>query len=134
MKFGPELVINHVLYVPDLMCNLISISQLLHFNPKYGVEFIFIKIYVLYRTIGTWRVQPFTGLSKSHIYYFFKFIALTFGTLSTYVMKQFPGFSNNFHSSLHDCFICFQAKQTRHPFSLSNTYSSNIFDLVHCDV
>lgn len=49
MKLGPELVIHQLFYVPNLMYNLISISQLLHSNPEYRVYFS--KIYVLYKTI-----------------------------------------------------------------------------------
>lgn len=56
------------------------------------------------------------------------------GHPSISVMKQLPGLCNNLYSSLCDCFICFHAKQTRHPFSLSNKHSSNIFYLVHSDV
>lgn len=39
VKLGSELVIHNVLYVLDVMYNLISISQLLHSNPEYGVYF-----------------------------------------------------------------------------------------------
>lgn len=49
MKLGPKFIIHNVFYIPNLMCNLISISQLLHFNHEYNVYFS--KSFVLYKTI-----------------------------------------------------------------------------------
>lgn len=39
LKLGPRLTIHNVLYVLNLNYNLISISQLLQYNPKYEVYF-----------------------------------------------------------------------------------------------
>lgn len=51
MKLRPDFTIHNVLSVPNVKCNLILISQLLEFNPKYGVQFFFLKIFRLYKTI-----------------------------------------------------------------------------------
>lgn len=56
------------------------------------------------------------------------------GHLSISMMKHFHGFPNDLNSTLHDCLICFEAKQSRNKFPLSNTTFSQLFDLVHCNV
>lgn len=56
------------------------------------------------------------------------------GHSSISVLRQFHGFSHALNSSFHDCFICFQAKQSQTSFPLSNTHANTLFDLIHCDV
>lgn len=34
VRLGPKLTLHYVIYFPYLTCNLRSVSQLLHFNPK----------------------------------------------------------------------------------------------------
>lgn len=60
IKWGSKFLILNVLYVPNLKCNLISILQLLHFNPTYGVyfskKFCVIQDHFLKKEIGQGRL------------------------------------------------------------------------------
>lgn len=38
-KLRPKLVLNGVLYIPNLACNLLIISQLSQYHPSYGLNF-----------------------------------------------------------------------------------------------
>lgn len=63
VKLGSELIIHNILYMSNLVCMLISISQLLHFYPEYDVYFSKNMCYTSsYSEKGdkTWSVQVHT--------------------------------------------------------------------------
>lgn len=83
---------------------------------------------------GTWSVQFLTSkgnhtfiVSKDLIYKRLRHPSIS-------VLKQFHGFSSSLNSSLHHCFVYFQAKQSRNSFPISDKISSHLFDLIHWDV
>lgn len=77
----------------------------------------------------------FTQAQVNHITtVFLTLLHQRLGHLSASVMKILHCPSNNLHSPLLNYFICFQAKQSRNKFPLSSSHSSNLFDLIYCDV
>lgn len=119
MKLGPQLVIHDVLYAPNLKCNLISISQLLQDNFKYGVYFsknvCVIHDHMLRKEIGlgklAYRVYNFSQEQANHTFVIPLYLLHQHvGHPSISVLRQFHGFSHALNSSFHDCVICFQSK------------------------
>lgn len=62
VKLGSKLTLYHVLYVPNLKCNLISMSLLFHFNPEYSVyiskDSFVILDYTKLQEIGVGNLDP----------------------------------------------------------------------------
>lgn len=50
------------------------------------------------------------------------------------MLSKYLGYSNQLTSSPSTCFICFQEKQSRSSFPVSNNISQHLFDLIHCDI
>lgn len=129
IMFFISLTLSVILFLYHDGCNLIL-----------TIVFIFLGICVLYRTLKK-EVRLAYG-----VYNFLREQANRASVISLdllykrlghpfiYVMKHFPDFPNYLNSTMHECLICFQAKQYRNKFPLSDTNSSQLFDLVNCDV
>ncbi|KAL4387508.1 hypothetical protein GQ457_09G027200 [Hibiscus cannabinus] len=145
MVFDNKLTLNHVLYVPSLICNLISLSQLLdetncvaQFTDKFCV--------IQDRTS---RMMIGAGEQRGELYYFHTMTTTTamkmsgqstfdmwhkrLGHLSSKVVELIPNVGLNKNSNLWNktCEVCHRAKQTRDSFPVSRDKSSDIFQLIH---
>lgn len=132
MKFDPKFAIHHVLYVPYLKCNLISISQLLYFNPSYGVHFFlkYVCCTIPYFEEGGWKsktcLQGVQFLQDEANRAFAISLAQAnrasavsldllhkrIGHALFSMLEKYLGCSNTLNS-ISNCFVCFQAKQSR---------------------
>ena len=147
MGLGKKLVLNDVLFVPDLQCNLISIAQLIEdlccvvtFNRKLCM----IQDPTTKMLIGS-------GEHRKGIYFYKgdttaevqanKVVAYglwhrRMGHPSNQALLNLSsidsGISNNHKEDL--CDVCLRAKQTHLPFNISRNKAQKPFDLVHCDI
>ena len=144
---GDKLMLKHVLFVPNLNCNLISISQLLH-DADYIVHFTKTMCVIQDRTsrmmIGAGEqseglyvlsvVTPVRAYQANGI----RFCELwhrRMGHPSSKITSMLPDvIGKNIDSRLKTCDVCFRAKQIKESFSLSENNAKNCFDLIHCDL
>ncbi|KNA05415.1 hypothetical protein SOVF_190600, partial [Spinacia oleracea] len=147
-----NLTLSNVLYVPDLKCNLISVSQLLvnsHCNVTFTNKLCVIQDRNSRTLIGAGEQsdevywfkpqQPVhayqtTVLGKHELWH------RRLGHPSRKVVSLLPFFStsdNKAHSSSKDfceCDVCLRAHQTRSVFPLSDSKADDLFSLIHCDI
>ena len=144
---GKHIKLDNVLYVPNLNCNLISVSQLLD-GSNCTVQFTN-KICVIQDR--TSRMVIGAGEQCKGLYYLKSAVSVQayktshvdsfelwhrrMGHPSAKIMESLPQveFSN---SSVKNkpCDICLRAKQTREVFVSSDTKANEIFELIHCDL
>nr|GMC69240.1 Retrovirus-related Pol polyprotein from transposon TNT 1-94 [Ipomoea batatas] len=146
VRLTDKITLNHVLYVPSLSCNLISVSQLnddmqssVHFNSymcaiqDQSREMIGtgVRRDGLYYFKGTDSVQHLTvnGVTTSVDLWHQRM-----GHPSEKVMKLLPSVGTAARSFNEACEVCFRAKQPREKFPLSNNRASRIFEKIHCDL
>ncbi|XP_021772819.1 uncharacterized protein LOC110736809 [Chenopodium quinoa] len=138
-----KITLTGVLYVPNLSCNLISVSQLnddlnctVQFNPYICAIQDHTK-----ELIGT-------GTRRDGLYYFSKMDSVhhvsaanselelwhrRMGHPSERVVKLLPTVSNK--ACLNKgCEVCMRAKHPRDSFPLSDNKASRIFEKIHCDL
>jgi len=140
------LQLDNVLFVPQLNCNLISVSQLIDASNcivQFTNALCVIQDRRTRMLIGagerTDGLYFFRGVPKVH--------ALTFrdssidlwhhrlGHPSEKVLKFIPHVSQFYRSNNNTiCDVCPRAKQHRDHFSLSEHNASSLFELVHCDL
>ena len=138
------LVIDNVLFVPHLNCNLISVTQLCdekHCMVQFSNKICVIQDQSTRTVIGVGERQD--GL------YFFRGVPCVkvravdcvvdlwhqrMGHPLEKVLKLLPPVSNSVRKNKnHVCDVC-RAKQTRNSFSVSENKASGLFDLVHIDL
>ena len=149
IKLANNLILEHVLYVPALACNLLSVSQLLtqsQFIVYFTNKLCIIQDHTLKNLIGA-------GVQSNGIYFFRSVptpwsqansVGLTdlgmlwhrrLGHPSMKVLHLLPGLSSNKHYKCDiNCSICFMGKQPRNIFPLSTNKASALFELIHCDI
>lgn len=144
---GDQLRLKHVLFVPTLNCNLISVSQLLH-DADYIVHFtnkvcaiqdrnsrMLIGageqsegLYLL-SVVTPVRACKASGVGSCELWH------RRMGHPASKIVSMLPDVSHTETvSRLKTCEICFKAKQTKEPFLLSENNATNCFDLIHCDL
>lgn len=139
--------LDNVLFVPQLTCNLISVTQLTN-DSNCIVQFSNALCVIQDRTT---RMLIGAGEQTDGLYFFRgvpKVHALTvngessvelwhqrLGHPSEKVLKFIPGVSKfSMSKNKRACDVCPRAKQHRHIFSLSENNASSLFELVHCDL
>lgn len=148
VRLSNKIVLKNVLLVPKLNCNLISVSQL-NDDMKCIAAFNSHMCAIQDRS----RKLIGMGVRWDGLYYFKKGDSILHvsvnGAVSTMelwhkrmghpsekVIKMLsPVSSSNSKGSLNNaCEVCFQAKQTRDSFQLSENKTIRIFEKVHCDL
>jgi len=140
--------LSNVLYVPNLQCNLISLSQLMD-DLDCIVHFVD-KLCVLQDRIS--RTLIGAGERRDGLYYFRTIqrvqackvvgvnqLELWHRRLGHPSLKITQLVSNSSKNKEHDhlnknCDVCLRAKQTRDKFSLSEHVANDVFELIHCDL
>ncbi|KAJ4747387.1 Retroelement pol polyprotein-like [Rhynchospora pubera] len=138
-------VLERVLYVPSLECNLISISKLVSTKNclvTFTNELCLIQNHITRMLIGV-------GEQKDGVYYYHRGASgkalhvnrkgpydlwhQRMGHPSRQITLLLAGFDNN-NDSKDVCEICMRAKQTRDIFPDSLNKAAHSFDLIHCDI
>jgi hypothetical protein len=144
-----KLKLTQVLYVPNLQCNFISVSQLIdesNYTVQFTNKFCIIQDHTSKMVIGA-------GEQREGLYYFkHAAVAATTTTINTpkaltlwhqrlghasfQVVEKIPNLcyvkQNNSCTQTRD--VCLRAKQTRDAFPISNNKAMQNFQLIHCDV
>jgi len=143
-----DLSLENVLYVPELTCNLISVSQL---TEQCDCFVQFTKTLCVIQGL-TSKMLIGAGERRDRLYYFrgtprinamktdcvvqFDLWHKRLGHPSMQVTKLVAGV--NFKASKNklnkNCEVCQKAKQSRDEFLVSEHKASAIFELVHCDL
>ncbi|KAJ4755428.1 Retroelement pol polyprotein-like [Rhynchospora pubera] len=141
------LVLNRVLYVPTLKCNLISLSKLINDNGCI-VTFTNELCAIQDRNM---RMVTGVGELKDGVYYYhqptsaqvfhtsggntYELWHRRMGHPSTQITSILPGVEKNSSSTLKSvCDTCMRAKQTREVFPISLNKALEPFELIHCDI
>lgn len=148
VKLSGGITLEHVLFVPTLHCNLISVSKLTD-DSKCFVRFTDSLCAIQDQRSGS---LIGAGERKDGLYYYrgvpsvcmakvleiseFELWHRRMGHPSDRVVKLVPALrSSTARKSLNKaCDVCPQAKQTRESFPNSNSKASRIFELIHCDL
>lgn len=148
IKLVDDLILKNVLYVPQLNCNLISISQLSdesNCNVHFTVDLCVIQdrtlkmligagerrdVLYLFREVPKVKANKVEGLNQLEVWH------KRLGHPSWKTTKLVSNCNVSGVSELKNkvCDTCQRAKQTRETFPLSNKQASDIFDLIHCDL
>ncbi|XP_048496206.1 uncharacterized protein LOC125495508 [Beta vulgaris subsp. vulgaris] len=147
VHLSDTLVLHDVLYVPNLQCNLISVTQLsdtLSCFVTFSTNICAIQDLHSRALIGT-------GERQDGLYYFRQHhsalaVSVPSSAASTLalwhsrlghpfeaVVKLLPFVSSSPHLD-KGCNVCHKAKQPKCSFSVSDTKASRIFEMVHCDL
>ncbi|KAJ3685421.1 hypothetical protein LUZ61_014585 [Rhynchospora tenuis] len=139
------LILNRVLYVPCLSCNLMSVSKLLRDNnciATFTHEVCVVQDLTSRMLIGL-------GKMKDGIYYYHEVTLAQahhigkqdsmlwhrrMGHPPKTVTNLLAGVDNDSCISKNVCEICLKAKQTRDVFPISSNKAVESFDLIHCDI
>ena len=142
---GDGIKLNNVLYVPNLNCNLVSVSKLckqLNCAMTYFDDYCVIQDRTSRTLIGA-------GEQREGVYYYKRASSHRANTVkakclwhrrlghpSREVLLYLPHrLGINCDKDKDEaCEICFRAKQTRNPFPISKSSAKDIFDLIHCDI
>ncbi|XP_074356025.1 uncharacterized protein LOC141695697 [Apium graveolens] len=146
VRLSENIYLRHVLYVPELNCNLISISQLsddLNYFVQFSSNICAIQDLHLRRLIGA-------GERRDGLYYFQQLSAIhavsaerssmvelwhkRMGHPYENIVKLLPFINNSKDIMNKACEVCYRAKHCRDSFPLSENKSTRIFELVHCDL
>lgn len=149
-----DIVLKNVLVVPTFQYNLLSVAQLTHdtsstvsFTPsKCQLQDSLLKrggeigdlcdgLYKLstVKLNSTHIISP-TALQSSHTESSIVKWHRRFGHPSLNVLKPISTIDLSFKSVLPDCEICHLAKQVRLPFPVRNSVSTDLFEIINCDV
>ena len=146
-SLGENLQLENVLYVPNLKCNLVSISKLCEqFNcaVTYFDDFCVIQDHTLRILIGA-------GEQREGLYYLKQVPTqqvnavkatclwhMRLGHPSSEVLSYLPSslgvVGESQKNKGNPCEIYLRAKQTRNSFPTSHNNAAEIFDLLHCDI
>jgi hypothetical protein len=147
VTIGDKLMLKHVLFVPNLNCNLISISQLLQ-DADYIVYFTKTMcviqdrisrmmigageqsegLYVL-SVVTPVRAYQANGVGFCELWH------RRMGHPSSKITSMLPDvIEKDIDSRIKTCDVCFRAKQIKESFLLSENNAKNCFDLIHCDL
>ena len=143
VRLSDTITLHHVLYVPHLSCNLLSVSQL-NDNLQTIVTFNSNMCVIQDQT----KALIGMGTGRDGLYYFSKHEMVTaieatsaleiwhrrLGHPSEKVIKLFPHVSSNKDHLAKDCEVCFHAKHHRDVFPLSENKCTRIFEKIHCDL
>nr|GMC80250.1 Retrovirus-related Pol polyprotein from transposon TNT 1-94 [Ipomoea batatas] len=114
VRLTDKITLNHVLYIPSLSCNLISVSQL-NDDMQSSVHFNSYMCAIHDQS----REMIGTGVRRDGLYYF----------------KETDSVHLEYLRSFNKaCEVCFRAKQPREKFPLSNNRASRIFEKIQCDL
>ncbi|KAL2252169.1 UNVERIFIED_CONTAM: Retrovirus-related Pol polyprotein from transposon RE1 [Sesamum indicum] len=157
MKIGNKIMLENVLFVPNMKYNLLSVSRLCDNSP---ISFKFSKSHCVVQDLKTEDIIAIASIIEK----LYVLIPESFdrrhieGTLNkvcdiglaasilqpetwhrrlghlSYDVLVKTGLVNNNEKVNFPCDICPQAKQQRIPFKLSNSHSKACFDLVHMDL
>ena len=143
--FSKNLILKHVLFVPELCCNLISVSQLID-DLQCTVQFTSSTCVIQDQS----REMIGTSIRKDGLFYFdggnyaqqisvnavstLELWHKRMGHPSEKVVKLLPPISSCKGSLNKACEVCFRAKHPRDKFNLSDNRASRIFEKVHCDL
>ncbi|KAL2232264.1 UNVERIFIED_CONTAM: Retrovirus-related Pol polyprotein from transposon RE1 [Sesamum indicum] len=154
IRLCANLMLTNVLFVPHFAHNLLSVSQ---FCNSHQVKFSFLGSFCMMQDLKTNRIL---ALGKQHrqLYHLGRksFVAASvysdshallsssvddfslwhqrLGHCSRDVMKHIDSLHIPAPHKDHICSICPLAKQTRLPFSISNSCTHSCFDLIHVDI
>ncbi|KAL2901568.1 Retrovirus-related Pol polyprotein from transposon RE1 [Bienertia sinuspersici] len=149
VSLSPRLILKNVLYVPELHCNLISVSKLIDTSNCF-VQFTndLCAIQDLHS-----RMLIGTGERRDGLYYFHHESAINvvsttpvtefelwhrrLGHPSDRVLKSVPAIRNSTSTKKclnKPCIVCPMAKQSRDIFPTSDNKASRCFELIHCDL
>ena len=148
VKLSPKIILQDVLYVPGLTCNLISIAQLIR-EVSCTVTSIdrlcMIQDHTTKSPIGVGKQQQGVRFFKDDLLAKVQVNSAISYNLwhrrmghpsSQTLLSLSNNISDNFtrinKSDL--CDVCLRAKQTRVPFSTSSNKASKPFELVHHDI
>ncbi|KAA8515038.1 hypothetical protein F0562_018176 [Nyssa sinensis] len=143
---GGVLILRHVLFVPNLKCNLISVSQLL--DDSDLVIQITNKICAIQdrnsrKLIGAGERREglyfLKGVASAHTCKMkgvasFELWHMRMGHPSSKVVELIPKVNDLGRNINKACDVCFRAKQTREIFLSSDNRAKECFDLIHCDL
>ncbi|XP_062076002.1 uncharacterized protein LOC133780145 [Humulus lupulus] len=146
VQITDKIILQHVLFVPQLTCNLISISQLnddLNCFVQFHSNVCVTQDLLSREVIGT-------GERRDRLYYLrqgLKVQAVSvdsskslelwnsrMGHPSEKIVKLLPFLNNSKGFLTKGCEVCHRAKHSRDSFPLSANKSTRIFELVHCDL
>ncbi|KAL2927200.1 Retrovirus-related Pol polyprotein from transposon RE1 [Bienertia sinuspersici] len=145
----PRLTLKNILYVPDLHCNLISVSQLIdtsnclvHFtNTLCAIQDQHSRM-----LIGTgerrdglyyFHCDPAINVVSTTLVTTFELWHRRLGHPSDRVLKLVPAIRNSTTTKKclnKACIICPMAKQCRDIFPTSDHKATRSFELIHCDL
>ncbi|CAH9098362.1 unnamed protein product, partial [Cuscuta epithymum] len=144
-----RLILEHILCVPKLNCNLISVSQLcvqLDCFVLFTHNMCVIQDRLSRKLIGMGEgrnglfylrddsfARALTVKDESHN----KVVDLwhqRLGHPSSQVIEKLAPMSGLKNFGVLPCDVCFRARQTRTSFPNSSSRSSGIFELIHCDL
>lgn len=138
------LVIDNVLFVPNLNCNLISVTQLsdeLQCTIQFTNKICVIQDQSTRTVIGVGERQDglyfFRGVPQVKVLAVDCVVDLwhqRMGHPSEKVLKLLPPVSNLVRKNKNVCDVCPRAKQTRDSFPISENNASSLFELVHIDL
>ncbi|XP_057543915.1 uncharacterized protein LOC130823315 [Amaranthus tricolor] len=137
------ITLHHVLYVPNLSCHLLSVSQL---NDNLQSVVTFHSDVCLIQ--DHMKALIGTGVRRDGLYYFSKPKVVStieastdvelwhrrMGHPSEKVVKSLSHVSRSRSSLNKNCEVCFCSKHHRDKFSLSANSCSPIFEKIHCDL
>ncbi|KAJ0105972.1 hypothetical protein Patl1_17577 [Pistacia atlantica] len=143
---GEALILRHVLFVPNLKCNLISVSQLL--DDSDLVMQITNKICAIQdrtsrKLIGAGErregVYFFKGVASAHAFKAkgvgsSELWHMRMGHPSFKVLEIIPEVGSLGRNNNKACDICFRVKQTRETFPSSDNRAKECFELIHSDL
>jgi len=140
VTLNSQIVLSHVLYVPNFQFNLISVSRACKEN---SCQVLFNADTCLFQALSTRKLMGRGNLSEglffwkslpTHLHHFSCNKSLCNLTTND---RKFLLYSRLGHSSSFpypQCHICPLAKQSRSPFPLNKSRTKNIFSLLHIDV
>ncbi|KAJ4718835.1 Retrovirus-related Pol polyprotein from transposon TNT 1-94 [Melia azedarach] len=146
VRLSDKITLKHVLYVPKLSCNLISVSQL-NDDIQCIVQFNSYMCAIQDQT----RKLIGTGVRRDGLYYFGEANSVqhvsvneTTSTMELWHKRmghpsekvvKLPLLVRNSKGSLNKaCEVCFRAKHPRDKFPLSDNKATIIFEKIHCDL
>ncbi|WOH00045.1 hypothetical protein DCAR_0519401 [Daucus carota subsp. sativus] len=146
VQLSSKITLKNVLLVPELSCNLISVTQLIddlqctvQFNDSMCAIQDHSRMLIgtsirrdgLYYFDGEASVQHVTTHGSSSI---LELWHKRMGHPSEKVVKLLPPVNDRKGSLTKPCEVCFRAKHPRDKFPLSENKASRIFEKVHCDL
>lgn len=146
IKLNEKLILENVLFVPALTCNLLSVSQLLE-KQKFIILFTnklcIIQDHTLRNLIGAgvqsngvYLYQPIHSFQANKV----SAADLTvlwhrrLGHPSSKVLLPLLGVDGSSKNCFDNCEVCYLAKQPRTSFPNSMNKANDLFDIIHCDI